>query len=305
MFSFTDFVKAWETVSVSHNGFINLDLDHPLSPQIGYYFSERKSLVIEPVRVIKDLQSTYAFDIEFVLLADGNTGLKIKLLSDEFEDVFLRLCWDLIMYSRDAKKPFNAFIIRYRFWQKLFQQKFKDQLSRYQQKGLFGELLYLSEIIDEIGSEKAVDAWKGPEGSDQDFIFEKGWTEVKTVGTAAKAVQISSMEQLQQTEIGYLHVYFVEDEPAGPNRLKLPELVRIIENKLNENPFLIDKFENKLTLYGYREKDACNYHSFWKKEESEYIVNQDFPKLTSRNVPSGIVECTYKISLPAIEGFRR
>lgn len=46
-------------------------------------------------------------------------------------------------------------------------------MSYQRQKGLLGELIYLSEIIDLLGIEAAIDAWTGPDGSDQDYVFRK------------------------------------------------------------------------------------------------------------------------------------
>ena len=98
----------------------------------------------------------------------------------------------------DSQQPLTDFIMRYKNWQKFLQYMKGDVMSFQRQKGLLGELLYLKEILISMDKEAAVEAWVGPEGSDQDFVFSDTWTEVKSVALSAESVSISSLQQLYQ-----------------------------------------------------------------------------------------------------------
>ena len=75
----------------------------------------------------------------------------------------------MIEYSSKEENALNTLMHRYITWQKLLQYENKSVMSFQRQKGLLGELIYLSKMIDDIGTEAAVDSWAGPDGSDQDY----------------------------------------------------------------------------------------------------------------------------------------
>jgi len=247
---------------------------------------------------IKGIPSTHAVKVINRQLPSKEYILEFQLLHDSYEDEYLRLCWDMINAYSDSNSPVKAFIQRYLSWQKLLQYKNDKIMSFQSQKGLLGELLFLNKCIDCLGHNEAINAWQGPDGSDQDFLFETSWTEVKTVALASDCVRISSLEQLKQEQTGELHVFFLEKAVKSKGNYNLVSVINSIRDRLDEYPECKDLFEMKIYKYGYRDKDSDEYKDnfFRLSEERSYIVDESFPKLTSKNVNPAVTACTYELS---------
>ena len=305
--TFNDFQIRWKDIPYRENSYLSLGNVHPLNIQIGRAANYYKSLVVMNSGKIKNIPSSYAVRTVNPLLANGNYALEFQLVHDSFDEEFQRLCWDMIEVTIGSPQPLKDMIARYMTWQKLLQYKQTEVLSFENQKGLLGELLYLEELLTTITCTDAVNAWCGPEGSDQDYLMETTWTEIKTVALAATTVKISSLQQLDQEIDGLLRIYVLEKSTEGPDRLTLSNVVNQIKTSLAEEPQVLDRFEMKLFKYGYRQKDEDEYRKNWFRlvESREFSVTDDFPKLTRKNVPFGVDDCTYDLSLLSLESFRR
>src|SRR3546814_15120322 len=85
-----------------------------------------------------------------------------------------------------------------------------SDLSIEEVRGLFAEIVFLTELIDrQMSSSDAVEAWLGPERSHQDFIFGNTAVEVKSLsGAERSSVRISSEDQLESlNDALFLRVY--------------------------------------------------------------------------------------------------
>lgn len=304
---FDELKEKWDNMPAVGNGFLKLGIEHPLDLQIGYSQNSYKSFVVMNTGIIKNIPSSFAVKVSNIQLKNQSWVLEFQLVHPSFEEEFLRLCWDMIDYSSKEENALNSLIHRYMTWQKLLQYENKSVMSFQRQKGLLGELIYLSKMIDDIGTEAAVDSWAGPDGSDQDYLFQSEWAEIKCVSLASETVHISSLQQLQQEMEGNLVVYILESTTAGDNRISLVDFVSEIKTKLKNNARYLDRFDLKLYKYGYRKNHENKYweNQFRFIEEREYIVNDSFPKLVGNNVSSEIVSCKYELSLAAIEKYRR
>ncbi len=307
MMTFSDFQVRWKDIPYRENSFLTLEIAHPLNLQIGRAANYYKSLAVMNSGKIKDIPSSYAVRAVNPPLANGDYALEFQLIHDTFDEEFQRLCWDMIEVTIESRHPLKDMIARYMTWQKLLQYRHTGALSFENQKGLLGELLYLEELLSSMTCADAVNAWCGPEGSDQDYVMATTWTEIKTVALAATVVKISSLQQLDQEIDGMLKVYVLEKSTEGPDRVTLPDVVSRIKAILTEDPQVLDRFEMKLFKYGYRQADEDEYRKNWFRlvESREFSVTDDFPKLTRKNVPSGVEGCTYDLSLLSLEPFRR
>ena len=305
--TFSEFKKIWDSIPVYENGYLKIKWKHPLDLHIGYHTDNSKSFVLMNTGKIGDIPSSFAVSARNIKLTDGTWILEFRLLHESYEDIFLRLCWDMIDFTYESQQPLTDFIMRYKNWQKFLQYMKGDVMSFQRQKGLLGELLYLKEILISMDKEAAVEAWVGPEGSDQDFVFSDTWTEVKSLALSAESVSISSLQQLDQEKDGILEVYFLEKTTPGQNRVALPEVVAQVRRLLRYQERLLDHFDMKLFKYGYREKDELEYKKnyFRLVENRDYVVSSDFPKLTRKKVDIGIESCCYSISLAVLEGHRK
>lgn len=301
-----DFQHKWNSVPHANDAFLALPLDHPLDLQIGYGIHGYKSLVVMNSGLQQNIPSSRVIAVDNPEMTDGTRRLEFQLLDDKYEEMFLHLCWDMVTYS-NTSNAMQRLINRYIRWQKLLQRKDAGIMSPAQQKGLLGELLCLEDVIQSHGVDDAINAWQGPDGCDQDFVFDNTWIEVKAVTLAAKDVRISSLEQLNQDQDGVLRVYTLEKSPEGKYRHNLVRQIEKVKAQLEASDTLSDLFEMKLYKYGYRQKDKDEYLKTWYRLNKicEYYVTADFPKLTRANVPNAVTECSYNLSFTALAPYRR
>lgn len=306
MMVFSDFEKKWKSMANYSSGYLSIPLEHPLEFHIGYHSSDTKSLILMNSGIIESIPSSYAIKPINAKLNDGTWILEIRLTHNSYEDVYLRLCWDMIDVSRTADNPQKSFVNRYLMWQKLLQYMKNDLMPFQRQKGLLGELLYLQSLLANGKYEHILESWIGPEGSDQDFVFEDTWSEIKTVAMASEIVNISSLQQLDREESGKLVIYFLESTTSETDSITLPQKVEEIRNLFQNEAILQDHFDMKLFMYGYRDKDALEYskHAFRLVETREYNVKSDFPRLTRKNTAAAITSCSYSLSLAALEAYK-
>ncbi|WP_319403020.1 PD-(D/E)XK motif protein [uncultured Anaeromusa sp.] len=304
--TFSDFKNKWNTMEPIDNGYLSLPLEHPLEFHIGYYSGEAKSLVLLNSDKVSDMPPSYAIKPINSKLNNDTWILELRLIHNSYEEVYLRLCWDLIETSRISYNPKSAFIKRYLVWQKLLQCVNNNILPFQRQKGLLGELLYLLEMLKKGKREQVLKSWLGPEGCDQDFVFDDTWSEIKTVAMAAETVNISSLQQLDCQEAGKLVVYFLEKTTSVADCVVLPQIVEEVRDMFQKDVLLEDLFDMKLFMYGYREEDVEEYskNKFKLIEKKEYCVGDDFPKLIRKDITPAITSCSYSLSLAALDQYK-
>ncbi len=298
--------NKWNTIDPYTNGYLLISGEHPLSFHIGYYGGEQKSFVVINTGKIDGIKSSKAITAECLNTGSHNFIFRFVLNYASLDEIFVKLCWDLIESSKSSQNPVKQIQNQYDKWMNLLQKATEDILPPSQQKGLIGELLFLQETLNILEPAQTINAWVGPDGNDQDFIFEHSWAEVKAVTIAATEVQISSLQQLDRLDAGYLIVYFLDKTTSiGTQTTSLPIVIQQIQEQL-PNDFLRDCFHCKLTQYGYLFKDENKYLSirYHLSECRKYKVIGDFPKLIRNNVSHAIVNAKYQLSLIAIEDSR-
>ena len=290
--------------SYSDGYYLVSGLAHPLQFHIGY-FGGRKCFVVLDTGRIDRVISSKAITAEPFEPGAGRHSLRFILNYPSLEDLFIKLCWDLIDASRSDPDPAARILQQYNNWLRLLQQVSMRALSASAQKGLCGELLFLRDRIDIIGEQAALDAWTGPDGSDQDYIFSDYWAEVKAVSASADSVRISSLQQLDRNDKGYLVVYFLDTTTSsGLQTTSLNDLVDDIRHLLGIGRER-DCFDCKLAKYGYFDKDRDKYKDrrYRIGERRFFLVTADFPKLIRTTVPSEVVSAKYDLSIPAIQDY--
>lgn len=300
-----DLQNQWSSISPYTDGY--LLVQHCSMPfHIGYQGEGHKCFVVLNTGKIDGIVSSKAISVDNIQLSDGSLALQFLLNYPSLDELFVKLCWDLIEASSNSESPIISLINQYNKWLKLLQKAGNGILSSSTQKGLIGELLYLKERLAKSSDEiKVLNCWVGPEGADQDFDFSDGWVEVKTTYISSSAVIISSLQQLYRNDDGLLCVYFMDRTSANTAKtLALNEMVSSIIEMLHSSNS-VDLFLQKLARYGYQEKDASEYASyrFRLSEKRLYSVDASFPRLIPSSIPTEIVEAEYKISLPAINEY--
>lgn len=181
-------------------------------------------------------------------------------------------------------------------WRSFVQGK-SENLSKSLQIGLFGELLFLRDLISLVGEDHAVKAWSGPERNKVDFIISPDCAvEIKSSKDPLRSeVMISSLGQLSDGfERHYLRRYGLVESLNGTSIL---ELYRDISTKL-ESYSNRDELHVKVMHYGFN--PLIEYDSllcFEKASEVDYDVHDaDFPKITPPISPK-IISVNYIINL--------
>jgi hypothetical protein len=239
---------------------------------------------------------------------EGIRALVIRLEDIQNQDVFLKLCLDLIEHVKVTEQNQDTFYVickRLKKWQSLLSGKARNLLSANEVQGLYGELYFLAEMLESNRSceSSLIQGWKGPEKNQHDFIMNDMAVEIKSVaGDQRGKVRITSEDQLD-THLGrlYLRVYFLSEVQVGGECLNT--IARRILNHLThrENKEL---FELKLESARYIDIPDYDLPMFRVKDCRTYLVVDDFPRITRRTVPEGVEAVTYDLVLAGIDRFR-
>ena len=205
--------NKWNSINYHTGGSLQLSVKHPLDWYVRYATPEQKSIVIVSDYPLDNLSSSKSIEASCNQRKDGKYAISFTLLDRNQEDVFITMSSDIIEYSR-VDKPDMALVkvlSRYVAWLKLLDHKNSALLGINALKGLIGELLFLKEQI-ELGMQvkEAVLGWVGPDDADQDFVYNDGWHEIKSIGVSSAMVSISSVEQLDCEKDGELVVYRID-----------------------------------------------------------------------------------------------
>ena len=178
-------------------------------------------------------------------------------------------------------------------------------LSQEEERGLFGELYLLQTAVKHVGAAKALSSWVGPESAPQDFLFEQGAVEVKSLYDKSGEVKVSSLDQLDsagnslylvlinlaQDEIGYTLKDKIAEVKKGFEGF--PELNTIFEEKLFESGYCEDLGKVGTTI------KYSVVSSPWYDASAE-----DFPALRRHSVPSAILKAGYTLAVSSISRFK-
>lgn len=176
-------------------------------------------------------------------------------------------------------------------------QKLKDLtslrkfLSKEQQLGLYGELLFLRSLLHVVGPAGVI-GWTGRniEIPDRhDFRFKDIDLEVKTTKRNQRIHMIHGMEQLHPSLGHTLYLLSIKLENAGlENGKSLVEIINDIRSFLDG--FAIEKkeFEERLLWTGYKDVDAEFYGEKLTLSNPPVVILVDdtFPKITKEVLES-------------------
>lgn len=191
-------------------------------------------------------------------------------------------------------------------WKTFFSQDKTLLLSPEKQQGLFGELLFLKQLILLKGCH-ALSHWTGYEQETHDFYVEGNAYEIKTTSTKAPyKMHISSEYQLDDKEVDKdLYVNFYALRKSVSDGKTLPELIEELQSYFVDYPLLQKKFEEGLNKYGYffglEDKYGTGYHI---REEQTFMVKDGFPRITKESLNVGVSKCTYDVSVETAVPYR-
>ncbi|MDB4286731.1 PD-(D/E)XK motif protein [Akkermansiaceae bacterium] len=243
------------------------------------------------------------------LTNEGSESAKLILILNETVnwELFHALCSDLVRATEkveDGQTASSVLLRRLNRWQEFLKKARSGILSMESIKGLIGELIYLSKhVVPVFGLNNAVSFWKGPEGAPQDFAVNNTAIEIKCQSGSSKPyVRITSAEQLDpQLPEGFLTVFTIatadEEDKEQFTLNSVVEELRIALQTASEPAR--ERFEDLLYLAGYITSEAYDEHQFHVIAVKSFTLEDDFPRLKTSEIPPGIDNVTYNLSLEA------
>lgn len=228
-----------------------------------------------------------------------------------FNEVFSAMTENLyqsLKECRDDRQIVLIFLERLLQWQEFFDRNGINGLSEEAQRGLYGELYFLKNSLLSTPEHFAVElsGWTGPKNRQHDFQFGDVAVEVKTCSAKQhQKLQISSEQQLDETLVGSLFVYHLSLSAIENHTDTLPALVTNVREVLHTAYAAASSFEGALLERGYLDAQAWRYQKtgYVIRESNAFHVTGDFPRLTERNLPLGVGDLAYSVSVSECKKF--
>ena len=238
----------------------------------------------------------------------GIQGLILALEKHEDRDLFFGLCKTLIAslaQTTDSAMMLSLALSHIKRWKAFLASQKRNLLTNEEIRGLFGELMFLRCLYRKyLDKQAALEAWKGPDGAHQDFIFGNTAVEVKALsGQERNTVRISSEDQLESLcDRLFLLIYRFAEAPVANNSLSLNEMVRSVEGELAKGAD-IEEFYKRLASCGYVEMQEYDSPKFRMASQHAYRVVDDFPRLARSGLPDGVIGLRYDLKIEKIRKF--
>ena len=248
---------------------------------------------------------------DFTVLISGeeiyldNVSMILSSSKSDYNEIFSSISEDLyskLNILKNKKAIVNLFLNRVRLWQAFFEKQCTEGLSEDAQKGLYGELLFLNRYVltQKFPYDSLLGFWTGPRNRQHDFQF--GTLSVEVKATSSKQHQklhISSEQQLDETLVEKLYLFFVSISLIENNAATLPALVNEIRNMLTDNAAALTLFNNTLLERGYLDAHQVKYeHTGYSVRNSRFFLVQDeFPRIKETELRKGVGDVGYSISV--------
>jgi hypothetical protein len=278
---------------------------------IGIDINSIRCLILKlPLINDTDFQSIIKQNLSIELFRDSK-WIVIKLLNNSFTDLFNDLIMSLFNKIKDEVNSENyirIFIEIFYKWSEFFIDNSINRLSELTIQGIYGELLFLNEMISQKKSDNVneiIQSWQGLYDRGHDFIFNDINIEVKTKEENNLDISISSEFQL-------------EPEPAKPLKLVV---VNILKNKngstlgqlvLITRQLIVERLGDfTIVLKALAQKGltlkSINEYEHIKFEPINIItydcMNSNFPKIVRSEIPSLINNVKYNVRINALKEF--
>jgi len=253
------------------------------------------------------------FETRDVSLADcppTHTTLGVLLIDPAFTDVFTKLVEDVIqrlVKASDDSETVIEMTNRLRAWQWFMEKAGSEGLSQQAQRGLYGELRFLRDyLLKHLPPLACIQAWVGPSGGNQDFQWTRRACEVKT--TAAKQHQklrIASELQLDGRAVDVLWIYHLSLDARRGSGETLPEVIESIRKTIARDAFAVERFAALLLESGYHPAQAERYRStgYTVRNATFFHVAEGFPRITEDQLPNGVGDVSYSVSVAECQHF--
>lgn len=208
----------------------------------------------------------------------------------------LRRGIDMLPSSKGSTKQTLAILKK---WKDFFTAGNRPILTGIKAQGLFGELLFLRELINDAGP-SAVNTWSGVNNETHDFYVGQNAVEIKTTSKQAPYMaHINSEYQLDDHDVNrnlFLRMYALRKDTNGGQRL--PELVNILRGLIKDAPSASRTFEEKIAKAGYLDAAEDYYQEgYTVRDTYSFEIKEGFPRIVRKNLPTGVYNLEYSVSI--------
>lgn len=239
--------------------------------------------------------------IDIVNAGQSYKNIIVTLRNQHFYDIFLQITVDIIISSmnlRNESDYVNVFTSHLSKWGNMFNKNPDETLSKEKQLGLYGELLFITEMLEEgISPTDAVESWKGPDGEDKDFQVNGFGVEIKSSVKTNMIVKINNIRQLDTEGFSGLFLYYRAFVRTDEGQNTLPRIISELRTTF-ANTLVQTDFETKLLRAGFRDEHAhCYGYSYKALSYAIFNVDDTFPKIVVGNVMTGVIDVEYVLDL--------
>ncbi len=234
--------------------------------------------------------------------------VRLLLQNPQYDEIFTYVCLDIIKALKKVQDSSERMVILdecFGRWASFFAKHSPEGLTKEAQRGLFGELYLLEELL-EAGMDKikAVESWRRVNPRYHDFHFEKRSIEVKTtIGKEPRKVRINNERQLDNQGLQSLYLYILTLHPVESGVRTLPELISAIRWLLEGNSKALMTFESFLKDVGYLDVQSDIYSTGYIIRNKEvFNVKEGFPRITS--LCPGLGDIQYSILISSCKKFK-
>ena len=282
---------------------------------IKYPENHRMLIVRTPYLIGKDFNFKYEFrGLRFDKVYDSDDYnfllLNLVLVDRQFKDIFDTLIGDVIsniINQTELRYVLKNFTNRLIKWQSLFERFGQQGLSPEEQRGLFGELLFLRKFL-QLNSEylPVIYSWVGPTQEIRDFQSGSWSLEVKTTfGNNHQKVHISNERQLDTSNLDNLILYHISLDARQQSGETLNQIIDSILDILITDFTSLNCFKGKLIEVGYFEIHRQIYENigYHIRQETFYKVENEFPRIEEKDIRNGVGDVKYSIVVSLCSDF--
>lgn len=239
---------------------------------------------------------------------DGTWILLLTLEDAKFSEVFMQLCGHVhekVSEALTESAGLSTAMECFAEWRQLFQASKKRVLSMEECRGLFAELEFGFDVLGpSVGSSVVVEGWQGPYGSDQDFQFVDVHYEVKSRHASTHALRIASEYQLDGDNIVLVTVEVADSAKPLPGFTSLADKVVLARDSVALDDGDLEAFDSALDELGFDPNDEVYGQMYFSSRSYDYyIVSDDFPRITPRDLATGVAGVKYRLELKALDQF--
>lgn len=288
--------------------FRRVDDTHPLDLYAGIDHNGKRVLLLVARNAPPNLPPPGIVEVACNQRGDSEWAIVVQLARPDFDELFGRLCQDLIDSTRDTSPEAGGDVLLRRLsrWRRLLEVGHRKTLTEMELRGLIGELWFLLTVaLPRGGPEAAVKGWLGPLAAPHDFLLGTSLVEIKTCVPGSSDVIITSLQQLDaEDEPLYLAaIALAPSADTTTDAFTTSTLVTSIRERIETSQFASTEFELRLAEAGYA--DGEEYARTWYHISGVryFHVHDDFPRLVPSLVRNGVREATYAIDLRACASF--